>query len=128
MTAPLPVALDVEGRAAPPRSNGQLVFAEPWESRAFGLAMAASEAGGFEWEAFRQALIARISAWERSAAPGKCYSYYTCWAEALEQVLVARELVVDGAVQQRAAALAARPAGHDHVDREGQEHVHDHDH
>ncbi|MFD9651474.1 hypothetical protein [Streptomyces mirabilis] len=31
MSAPL----DIEGPAAPPRSNGELVFAEPWESRAF---------------------------------------------------------------------------------------------
>ncbi|HEU4425835.1 MAG TPA: nitrile hydratase accessory protein [Pilimelia sp.] len=112
---PLPVALDVAGPAAPPRSNGELVFAEPWESRAFGLAMAASQAGGFDWEEFRQALIARIADWERTAAPGECYSYYACWSEALEQVLVARALVADGAVRERAAALANRPHGWDHA-------------
>jgi nitrile hydratase accessory protein len=116
--APLPVALDVDGPAAPPRSNGELVFAEPWESRAFGLAMAASAAGAFEWEEFRRALIARIADWERTAAQGDSYSYYTCWSEALEQVVVARSLVGDGAVAERAAALAARPHGWDH----------DHDH
>ena len=115
MTAPLPVALDVAGPASPPRSNGELVFAEPWESRAFGLAMAASQAGGFAWEEFRQSLIARIADWERTAAPGECYSYYACWSEALEQVLVARALVADGAVRERAAALAARPHGWDHA-------------
>lgn len=31
MSAPL----DVDGPAAPPRANGELVFAEPWESRAW---------------------------------------------------------------------------------------------
>ena len=36
VTAVLP-ELDVDGPAAPPRSNGELVFAEPWEGRAFGL-------------------------------------------------------------------------------------------
>ena len=41
MTAPL----DIEGPAAPPRSNGELVFAEPWESRAFGMAVTLYEAG-----------------------------------------------------------------------------------
>jgi nitrile hydratase accessory protein len=116
----LPVALDVDGPGAPPRSNGELVFAEPWESRAFGLAMAASEAGGFDWEDFRQALIARVAAWESAAAPGDRYSYYACWSEALEQVLVSRALVADGAVLERAAALAVRPAGFDH------DHPHDH--
>ena len=35
MTAPL----DLAGPAAPPRDNGELVFAQPWESRAFGMAV-----------------------------------------------------------------------------------------
>jgi nitrile hydratase accessory protein len=101
--------LDVDGPAAPPRSNGELVFAEPWESRAFGLAMTLADGGAFEWEDFRQALIARIAAWE-----GHPFSYYRCWLDALERVLVARGLVTDAALRERAAALAARPAGHDH--------------
>ncbi|MGW5686203.1 nitrile hydratase accessory protein [Nonomuraea sp. NPDC003754] len=99
----LPIRLDVGSPAAPPRSNGELVFAEPWEGRAFGLAVAACEAGAFTWEDFRQALIARIAA--RPQAP-----YYVCWFEALERVLA-----VEGQVRERAALLAARPAGHDHA-------------
>ena len=43
-----PLQLDIEGPAAPPRSNGELVFAAPWESRAFGLAMALHDGGLFE--------------------------------------------------------------------------------
>ena len=42
MTLPM----DIEGSAAPPRANGELVFAEPWESRAFAMAVALCEAGG----------------------------------------------------------------------------------
>ena len=30
----LPAELDLDGPSAPPRSNGALVFEEPWESRA----------------------------------------------------------------------------------------------
>mgnify|MGYP000392023945 CR=1 FL=1 len=46
MTDAAPAAvLDIDGPAAPPRSNGELVFAEPWESRAFGLAMALNAGG-----------------------------------------------------------------------------------
>ena len=33
------------GAAAPPRSNGELVFEAPWESRSFGMAVALSEPG-----------------------------------------------------------------------------------
>jgi nitrile hydratase accessory protein len=108
------VALDVDGPAAPPRDNGELVFAQPWESRAFGLAMALREAGAFEWDDFRTALVARIAAWERGHEPGECFSYYGCWLDALEHVAVARDLVGEGAVGARAGELAARPKGWDH--------------
>jgi hypothetical protein len=57
MTAPL----DIEGPAGPPRSNGELVFAEPWESRAFGMAVSLYETGMFSWPQFQAALIARIA-------------------------------------------------------------------
>ncbi|MFC7642380.1 nitrile hydratase accessory protein [Streptosporangium lutulentum] len=86
VTAPL----DIEGPAAPPRSNGELVFAEPWESRAFGMAVALHEAGVFTWPRFQAALIARIAAWE-SAPPraragtttGTGWAHWrTCWPTA----------------------------------------------
>ena len=46
--------------AAPPRANGELVFAAPWESRVFGLAAALRERGLFSWDEFRAELIAAI--------------------------------------------------------------------
>jgi nitrile hydratase accessory protein len=109
--------LDIAGPAAPPRSNGELVFAEPWESRAFGLAMTLSDAGVFDWEDFRQELIAWIA-----EADDEGFSYYRCWLGALERVLVNRELITTRDVRDRAAELAARPAGWDH------EHGHGHSH
>src|SRR5260221_8957055 len=56
--------LDSSGAAAPPRDNGELVFAAHWESRAFGVALALHDAGRIGWEDFRQTLIAEIGAWE----------------------------------------------------------------
>jgi nitrile hydratase accessory protein len=114
--------LDIDGPAAPPRSNGELVFAAPWESRAFGLTMALYDSGAFSWDEFRDQLIASIAGWEATAAPGECYSYYRCWVQALEAVVVAKDLVGSGAVEERSRELAARPAGHDH---EGHDHDHD---
>ncbi len=38
----------LEGEAALPRKNGELVFAAPWEGRAFGLAVLLSEKGALE--------------------------------------------------------------------------------
>jgi nitrile hydratase accessory protein len=128
MTRALTVELDLDGPAAPPRSNGELVFAQPWESRAFGLVMALHNAGAFGWDEFRKRLIARIEAWEYAARPGECFNYYRCWVDALEDVLVAKVLVADGAVDERAADLAARPAGWDHGHEHGDHEDHDHHH
>jgi nitrile hydratase accessory protein len=108
MTAPLAV----DGPAAPPRANGELVFAEPWESRAFGMAMALHAAGTFGWEEFQAALVARIAEW--ATAGPSTWSYYRCWLAALEDVLAGAGTLAPGEVASRAAALAARPAGHDH--------------
>jgi nitrile hydratase accessory protein len=117
--------LDVEGPGAPPRSNGELVFSAPWESRAFGLAMALADQGVFEWETFRQALIAQIAAFETAHPDGEGWSYYACWLAALESVLTDGVLSADD-VRARADELAARPAGHDHGDGHGDHHHHDH--
>jgi nitrile hydratase accessory protein len=117
--------LDVAGPAAPPRTNGELVFAEPWEGRAFGLAMALTERGVVSYDAFRRALIARIAAWEADPPAGQPYRYYRCWLQALEQVLDTRALVTTVDVDTRTAALAERPAGHDHAHEHGdQDHHH----
>jgi nitrile hydratase accessory protein len=107
MTAPL----DMEGAPAPPRSNGELVFAEPWESRAFGMAVALSEAAVFTWPQFQEALIARIARWE--SAPTERWNYYEHWLGALEDVLSDCSTVAADHVTARAIALAQRPTGHD---------------
>ncbi|MGI8329853.1 nitrile hydratase accessory protein [Actinomadura scrupuli] len=114
MTAPL----DIEGPAAPPRANGELVFAEPWESRAFGMAVALHEAGVFTWPRFQSAMIARIAAWEAAPAEGQCWNYYQHWLGALEDVLedvpAGGGTVLADEVTARARTLARRPTGHDH--------------
>jgi nitrile hydratase accessory protein len=112
------VELDVDGPAAPPRSNGELVFAEPWESRTFGMAMALTDAGVLDWDDFRAALIARIKWWEDDPPEGERWSYYRCWQLALEDSLIANGVVTATGVSDRGGELATRPAGHDH----------DHDH
>ncbi|GAA4678417.1 hypothetical protein GCM10023215_09210 [Pseudonocardia yuanmonensis] len=115
MTAPLPV----DGPAAPPRANGELLFTAPWEARAFGMAVALYESGAFAWPDFQRALIARIAAWE--AAPEGEWHYYTHWLAALEDVLA-----LSADVDARAAALAARAPGHDHGAPTGHGHGHGH--
>src|SRR5215831_1472013 len=56
----------MEGTAALPRKNGELVFNAPWESRAFGMAAALYEQGLYQrWDEFRDRLIAEIAASEK---------------------------------------------------------------
>jgi nitrile hydratase accessory protein len=118
VTAPLAI----DGAAAPPRANGELVFAEPWESRAFGMAVTLHEAGAFTWPRFQAALIARISAWENAPDQDRPWSYYHHWLAALEDVLHEQGTVSRDEVATRARTLTRRPAGHDH------QHDHQHDH
>jgi nitrile hydratase accessory protein len=110
MTAPL----DIDGPAAPPRSNGELVFSEPWESRAFGMAVSLHEAGAFTWPEFQAALVARIAAWQSAPAQDEPWNYYQLWLAALEDVLASLRAVSTGEITARARTLAQRPSGHDH--------------
>ena len=80
----------MEGRAALPRKNGELVFEEPWQGRVFGMAVALHERGRFEWEEFRRALIAQIAAAE--ARPGP-FVYYEIWLRTFEELLAGKGLV-----------------------------------
>jgi nitrile hydratase accessory protein len=106
--------LDSAGPAAPPRDNGDLVFAAPWESRAFGLALALQDAGRMDWEDFRHSLILLIDQWQTAHPDGEGWNYYECWLRALELVVSSKGLVGADDLQARLAALAARPVGHDH--------------
>lgn len=110
MTLPM----DVDGPAAPPRANGELVFAEPWESRAFAMAVSACETGVFTWREFQEALVARIARHDDTSTP---WRYYLHWLSALEDVLAGRRVVGLQEVTARATELAQRPAEHDHAPR-----------
>ena len=108
--------LDREGPAAPPRRNGELVFAAPWERRLFGVTMALHERGVFAWREFNALLIDDIARWTASAADGDAYVYYEHWERALSRLLVERSVIDPAAVEARARELAALPPGHDHHD------------
>lgn len=64
-----------------PRANGELVFAAPWESRAFGLAAAYVEAKGCGWDRFRRHLIAAIARRPHDTP------YYEAWVAAIEDLV-----------------------------------------
>ena len=80
----VPTDLPADPPADLPRHNGELVFAAPWEGRAFGLAAAYVEATGGDWAAFRALLVAAIADLPDGTP------YYEAWVEALERLVAAR--------------------------------------
>ena len=114
--------LDRDGPAAPPRRNGELVFAAPWERQLFGVTMALHERGVFAWDDFSAHLVDEIARWTASAAAGDAYPYYQHWERALWRVLDERGVIDPAAVEARARELAALPPGHDHDDHHHHHH------
>lgn len=114
----------LEGAAAAPRSNGELVFQSPWEGRAFGLALALVERGLFTLSDFQAELIVAIAEWEALGQSNEEYQYYECWLVALERLVDRSTAVGLGDIDARSTEFLARPHGHDHDHGHG----HDHDH
>jgi hypothetical protein len=98
--------LDVDGPAAPPRSNGELAFNAPWERRVFGVTIALTTSV-FSYEDFRRLLIARVT-----EAPDR--PYWRSWAAALEDALVDACAIDSPTLDARHEQLLSRPHGHDH--------------
>ena len=121
--------LDVDGPAASPRVNGELVFTAPWQARTFGVTMTLVDAGVLEWGPFRAALVTAVAAAERTEALVAAernvgFDYWSCWALALEHVLAECGLLAQDDIERRVSSLGARPAGQDHPPGVGRGHVH----
>jgi len=86
-----------------PRRNGELVFEEPWQSRAFGIVVALTENKTCEYEEFRQRLITSIGQWDQThaATPQAVYQYYERWLESLERLVTERGLLTEREIQRR---------------------------
>jgi nitrile hydratase accessory protein len=90
----------MEGAAALPRSNGELVFAAPWEGRAFGMAVALYDQRIYPWRDFRDRLVAEIAAAEQAGIPS---SYYERWLASLENLVIARGMITTAELDARTA-------------------------
>lgn len=69
--------------ASIPRDCGEPVFAEPWEARAFALAVHLNERGIFTWGEWAEAFGANLKA---NTQAGEPKSYYEVWWDTLEQL------------------------------------------
>lgn len=86
---------NMEGDSALPRKSGELVFHDVWERRAFALAVALCEQGQYQWDEFRDHLIAEIGAADKAQADKPdtpVTGYYEHWLASLEKVLIEKGL------------------------------------
>jgi nitrile hydratase accessory protein len=109
------------GAEALPRSNGELVFEEPWQARAFGVAVGLVQEQDLDWEEFRGRLIDEIGSWEREhgVAASGAYGYYERWLAALERLVLETEMVSEAELEEEILHVEAADAHH-------HDHAHDH--
>ena len=92
---------EMQGQLSLPRSNGELVFAAPWEGRAFGIAVALNEGGAYEWSEFQRRLAEEIAA----VPPDDGGSvYYERWLASLERLLLEQGMITREELDDRFAA------------------------
>jgi nitrile hydratase accessory protein len=111
-----------------PGGDGERAFDQPWELRAFAMAVAAYENGYYEWSEFQLSLIESIRQWETDHGPetdhrpepDSVWSYYDHWLTALETVLAHSGAFSSGLLDERTRQVLATPrdANHHHAHRE----------
>jgi nitrile hydratase accessory protein len=94
----------IDGPLAMPRSNGELVFEAPWQSRAFGMAVTLSQAGLFTWETFRGHLVQAIAEKGQDGVE----EYYLRWLDALEMSLAGTGVLDSQLLHDREDQFRAR--------------------
>lgn len=103
----------------PRTAEDERMFSEPWELRAFAIAVAAFHNGQFHWNEFQQELINSIRDWETGEG-SEPWSYYERWLDALENLLAEKGALTGEALDDRTKAVLAVPrdSGHHHARRE----------
>jgi len=95
---------ELDGLAAVPRKNGELVFQAPWEGRAFGMAVAMSDRRLYSWTDFRGRLVDEIASADASDRES---SYYERWLASLESLVIAHGFVTQQELDARTAEYEA---------------------
>ncbi|HXX92826.1 MAG TPA: nitrile hydratase accessory protein [Planctomycetota bacterium] len=72
-----------------PRDREGPVFREPWEAKAFAMAVSLHEAGRFTWKEWAQRLAREIA----SGEPDDGRGYYLRWLAALEKIVAEKGLI-----------------------------------
>ena len=95
--------LSLDNLPALPRDKDGPVFREPWEAKAFAMAVRLSEAGWFTWPEWVRIFSQEIKAAQERNDPDLGDTYYQYWLNALERICAAKGLVGGKDLRQRKA-------------------------
>ena len=98
-----------------PLQNGEPVFAEPWHAQVFAMVLQMHEKGLFEWSEWSSQLGEEIRCAQEKGDPDLGDTYYTHWLNALEQMMIKKQLAstdeLDDLQSRWHAAALATPHG-----------------
>jgi nitrile hydratase accessory protein len=98
-----------DGRDALPRNCESLHFEEPWQGRAFGMALALANAKAYQWEEFRLSLISTIGNWDQAhEANDPTWNYYEQWLSAFEKLVLEQGLISPQELDRRTEEFRTR--------------------
>jgi nitrile hydratase accessory protein len=95
--------LSIENLPSLPRDQDGPVFNQPWEAKAFALAVRLSEAGCFTWPEWVKIFSQEIDAAEERGDPDLGDTYYQHWVNALERICAEKGLIGSAEMQRRTA-------------------------
>jgi len=87
-----------------PAEQSDVAFAEPWQARAFALAVLASRQGCFTWSEWTHALGRELRLASDPDPKTAGASYFNCWLLALQSLLLAKGAVGKAELHERTHA------------------------
>ena len=87
-----------------PKDDDGPVFAEPWQAKAFALALELHQQGLFEWREWAETLAEEIEAAQARGDPDLGNTYYEHWLRALERLVQGKGAADGEALAQRKEA------------------------
>ena len=96
---------NMQGTTALPRSNGELIFSEPWEGRVFGMTITLHREGTYPWEEFQTRLITEINPADCQSGPTQ--DYYEHWLTAFEKLLLDKGTISSEEYKRRIAEFVS---------------------
>jgi nitrile hydratase accessory protein len=109
---------ELEGLSKTTSMAAPSVFSEPWEAKAFAMAVALHAKGLFTWTEWAEALSAEIRRAQKYGDPDTGRTYYHHWLAALEKLVVSKGVTSAGmlSVLRDQWDVAARETAHGEPD------------